>query len=259
MDGESDEPGLPASIELAWGLRDARRRGPRPGLTLDRIVAAGIRVALTDGLGSVSMARVAAELGASTMSLYRHVAAKDELLTLMVDTALGAPPGADRDRGWRAGLAGWARAERAAYRRHPWALRVPITAAPLGPNNVAWLEDALRCLADTPLTEQEKLSAVLLVTGFVRNSSTLTADLAAGAARSSAGPGYGAALRRLTGADRFPALHRALDSGALDDGDEPDAGFDFGLARLLDGLAVFVDSRPARARGRSGPPGPPVG
>src|SRR5271156_3032527 len=69
---------LPASIELAWGLGERPRRGPKPGLTLERIVAAGIRVAMTDGLGSVSMGRIAAELGGSTMSLYRYVRAKDD-------------------------------------------------------------------------------------------------------------------------------------------------------------------------------------
>ena len=83
------KPGLPPVIELAWGLRERPGRGTRRGLSLERVVAAGIKVALTEGIGALSMARVAAELGAATMSLYRYVAAKDELLTLMVDTALG--------------------------------------------------------------------------------------------------------------------------------------------------------------------------
>ena len=59
---------------------------------LERIAAAGITVACPTGSTPLSMARVAAELGAGTMSLYRYVASKDELLTLMVDTALGPPP-----------------------------------------------------------------------------------------------------------------------------------------------------------------------
>ena len=99
---------------------------------------------MTEGIGALSMTRVAAELGVGTMSLYRYVAAKDELLTLMVDGALGAPPPAPPGEDWRAGLSRWAVGVRAAYQRHPWALRVPISAPPLGPNNVAWLENALR-------------------------------------------------------------------------------------------------------------------
>ena len=139
-------------------------------------------MALSDGLDSLSMARVASEVGVGTMSLYRYVSAKDELLTLMVDAALGPPHDPEWPRGdWRAGLTRWAVGLREAYRRHPWSLKVPITAPPLGPNNVAWLDAALDALSETPLSEQQKLSTVLLISGFVRNESTLTADFAAAA------------------------------------------------------------------------------
>ena len=115
------------------------------------------------------MARIAKELGVGTMSLYRYVASKDELLTTMVDTALGAPPPPAAGEDWRAGLTRWAVGVRTAYRGNPWSLRVPISGPPLGPNNVAWLDNALAAMAGTPLSEQEKLSCVLLVSGFVRN------------------------------------------------------------------------------------------
>jgi len=237
---------LPPSIELAWGLRDAGTRGPKRGLTLDRIVGAGIKVALTDGLGALSMARIAAELGVGTMSLYRYVAAKDELLALMVDQALGAPrPGAPGED-WRAGLRRWAVGLRAAYGRHPWSLRVPISGPPLGPNNVAWLDNALAALAGTPLSEQEKLSTVLLLSGFVRNDATLTADFAAAAAGEPVMPGYGEVLGRLIDPERLPSLHQAIVSGSLDDEDDPDAEFEFGLARILDGVAALYAHRLAR-------------
>jgi AcrR family transcriptional regulator len=242
-DGGPGPFALPPSIELAWGLGERPRRGPKPGLTLERIVRAGIKIAMTDGLGSVSMGRVAAELGRSTMSLYRYVPAKGDLLTLMVDTAIGPPPAGDPAAGgWRAGLVSWSVGVRAAYRRHPWALRVPITAPPLGPNNVAWLDNALQCLAGTPLTEQQKLSAVLLLSGFVRNDAILTADLATSTAGGEVMPGYGTALARLIGDQVFPALQRAIASGALDDADDIDVEFDFGLERILDGLDMLITS-----------------
>ena len=154
----SDDDPIPPGIELAWGRRQRPTRGPKPGLTLDRIVAAGVKVAMTEGIGALSMTRVATELGVGTMSLYRYVAAKDELLTLMVDSALGTPPPAPPDEDWRAGLTRWAVGIRATYQRHPWALRIPISAPPMAPNNVAWLESALRALSETPLSEQQKLS-----------------------------------------------------------------------------------------------------
>jgi AcrR family transcriptional regulator len=247
---DGDEPEIPPSIELAWGLRDRGTRGRKPGLTLDRIVAAGIKVALTDGLGALSMARVARELGVGTMSLYRYVAAKDELLTLMVDAALGSPPApSDAEEDWRTGVTRWAVGLRDAYRRHPWSLRVPISAPPLGPNNIAWLDAMLRSLATTPLSEQEKLSTVLLVSGFVRNDATLTADFAAAAGGEPVMPGYGRLLARLTDAAGYPALHRAIASGALDDEDDIDAEFGFGLQRILDGTEALIRRIPARPGG----------
>ena len=241
-----DDLQLPPSIELAWGLREVGSRGPRRGLTLERIVAAGVAVAQSEGVGALSMARIAKELGVGTMSLYRYVAAKDELLTMMVDTALGTPPPPAPGEDWRAGLTRWAVGVRTAYQRHPWTLRVPISGPPLGPNNVAWLDNALDAMAGTPLTEQEKLSCVLLVSGFVRNDVTLTVDFAEASGGQQVMPGYGQLLARLTTAEQLPALHRAIASGSLDDPDDPDVEFNFGLERILDGIAALMATKRRR-------------
>jgi AcrR family transcriptional regulator len=189
------------------------------------------------------MARIASELGVGTMSLYRYVAAKDDLLVLMVDAALGPPPPARPGEDWRAGLRRWAEGLRDGYRRRPWSLRVPISAPPLAPNNVAWLDNALTALAGTSLSEQEKVSSVLLVSGFVRNVETLTADLRAGAAGEQVMPGYGTLLGRLTSLEDLPALHRAIASGVLDDDDDIEVEFEFGLERILDGIGTLVASK----------------
>jgi AcrR family transcriptional regulator len=215
-------------------------RGPRRALTLEQIAEAGIALALAGGVGPLSMAKIASRLGVGTMSLYRYVSSKDELLALMVDTALGPAPALDGATGWREALAGWAARLRDGYRRHQWSLRVPISGPPLGPNNVAWLDAALAGLAETPLSEQDKLSTVLLVSGFVRNEETLLADLTAGAGDRQVMPGYGETIGRLIGPERFPALRRAIDSGALDDDDDIDQEFDFGLERILDGVAALI-------------------
>jgi AcrR family transcriptional regulator len=250
--GTGGGTGLPASIEAAWGLRQRPGKGPKPGLSLQRIVEAAMKVAATDGLGAVSMSRVAADLGASTMSLYRYVAAKDELLALMLDASSGPPPAAPAPgEGWRAGLSRWAWAELDAHRRHPWALRIPITGPPATPNQVAWLDRGLQCLRDTGLAEGEKLSVMLLLTGYVRNWATLEADLteaarAAGSSVEAGMLGYGRLLARLTDAERFPALHAVIAAGVFDEPEEPedpDAEFRFGLERVLDGIDALVRAR----------------
>lgn len=90
--------GLPASLEMAWGLRERPGKGPRPTLTLARIVEAAVSLAATEGMDAVSMGRVAKELGVSTMSLYRYVTAKEELYILMSDAGVGTPPPLPRRR-----------------------------------------------------------------------------------------------------------------------------------------------------------------
>jgi AcrR family transcriptional regulator len=240
-------PSVPASIEAAWGVRTRPGRGPKPGLSLDRIVDAAVKIALSNGLAAVSMNRVAGDLGTSAMSLYRYVAAKDELLDLMVDAAFGTPPQAQPGEDWRAAMSRWAWASLQAFRRHPWSVRVPIKGPPITPNQIVWLENGLAAMRDTGLTAQEKMSVILLVSGFVRNWATLTTDLAAaGLAGTDPEPpvGYGRTLARLIDPLRFPEVHAVIGSGTLDDEeDEFDNEFVFGLERLLDGVGALVASR----------------
>jgi AcrR family transcriptional regulator len=240
VEGQEEIP-LPASLAAAWGRRERPSRGPRPGLSLDRIVDAGVRVAQAEGLAAVSMARVAQELGASTMSLYRYVASKDELLTLMVDAAVGPPPPADPDEDWRAGLARWTWSYHARLSEHPWGVRVPITGPPTTPNQVAWMERALWAMRDSGLSEEEKASVLLLLSGYVRNEATLTAELTAtGFISDEAMMGYTRLLRTLTNPAEFPALYALLDAGVLDRADPPEKEFGFGLERILDGIEAHI-------------------
>jgi AcrR family transcriptional regulator len=240
---------IPAVLAAAWGLRNRPGKGPRPGLTLDRIVAAGVHVAATEGLGAVSMSRVAAELGAATMSLYRYVTAKNELLDLMVDAAFGPPPALPPGEGWREGLLRFARTHLALLRRHPWIIRVPIGSPPLTPNQVAWMDHGLATLAGTVLEEHEKLSTIMTVSGITRNWALLTADITAAAQASGTTADealltYGQLLGKLADPQRFPAIGRLLATGILDIPDEtPDTDFEFGLARVMDGIATLIDRR----------------
>ncbi|MCB5178979.1 TetR/AcrR family transcriptional regulator [Streptomyces antimicrobicus] len=248
-----DQPGtgLPASLETAWGLRTRRGKGPRPALTLDRIVEAAVHLAATEGMEAVSMGRVAKELGASTMSLYRYVAAKDELYILMADAGVGTPPPLDpaaAHPGWRRALTDWARQQRAVLQANRWILRIPITGPPATPNQVAWMERGLAALAPTGLTEGEKLSVLMLIGGFIRNEATLMADMMDAVIKGGMTPDqmlarYVTVLTALTDPERHPALTRLLASGELGHADGPDTEFQFGLDRILDGLEVLVARR----------------
>ncbi|WP_344495984.1 GntR family transcriptional regulator [Nonomuraea monospora] len=99
-------------------------RAPVQDLTTQRIVRVAIGIADGEGLAAVSMRRVATELGASAMSLYRHVAGKDELVHLMTDVVYGEDPPPDRiPRGWREQLELALGQQWRIHRRHPWLAR----------------------------------------------------------------------------------------------------------------------------------------
>ncbi|MEU6991683.1 TetR/AcrR family transcriptional regulator [Streptomyces sp. NPDC046465] len=240
--------GLPASLEAAWGLRERPSKGPKRGLSVDRIVATGIAVADSEGIGAVSMGRVAKELGVSTMSLYRYVSAKDELYVLMQDTATGPPPVRPASAvGWRAGLAWWAREQRALFRRNLWLLRIPVSSPPATPHGLAWMERGLEVLDGSGLDGGRRISVMMLVGGYVRNEVSLMSDLDAAMRAEGLTPDevmrrYARTVGALTSADpdRYPELRRLLATGALGEADAGDAEFEFGLERVLDGVAVLV-------------------
>jgi AcrR family transcriptional regulator len=229
-----------------WGLDEPARRGPKPALTITDIAAQGVAVADADGLAAVSMARVAKGLGFTTMSLYRYVESKDDLLVAMVDHAFGPPPDLARHppREWRRGLTDWARASRDALLRHPWILQVPITEPPLAPHQTAWMEQGLQAMRHTGMSEQQKLSSMLLVDVFVRGQTQLTLGIAPPQASGGERPvdPYPLRLRQLVDDERFPAVTAALESGSLEDDTDfgPDE-FEFGLTTLLDGIERLVE------------------
>ncbi|MFJ1901922.1 TetR/AcrR family transcriptional regulator [Streptomyces sp. NPDC088115] len=249
--GSPGGTGLPASIEAAWGLRARPVKGPKPGLSLERIVDAAVAVAASEGLGGVSMGRVAKDLGASTMSLYRYVAAKDELYVLMQEAAMGPPPplpALEERAGWREALSQWAWAQRGVYHRNLWMLRIPVAGPPASPHSVAWWEQGLQALDGSGLGPGDAVSVILLVSGFVRNEALLMGDLdaaveARGVPAREVMEGYARTLTRLVDPERHPALSRLMATDVMWVPDEPDYEFRFGLERVLDGIAALIRER----------------
>ena len=227
-------------IEVVWGARSPSRKGPRRSLSIERIVDAGIEIAAAEGIEAVSMGRIARHLGTSPMALYRYVESKDELLAIMVDTALGPPPEdlVPARAGWREGLTSWALASMAATRRHPWTLFVPITGPPATPNQVQWMEVGLRCMADTALDEGEKIGAILLLSFLVRSWATLEVTVA-----DPEDDPYTYLLTHVVTPERFPALSAAVAGGAFSPTDSPDTDLRWGITTILDGLEVQQQRR----------------
>ncbi|MFH8497725.1 TetR/AcrR family transcriptional regulator [Streptomyces coeruleorubidus] len=240
------------TLELLWDTGRRPSRGPKPTLTLDRIVEAAVQVADTEGLEGLSMRRVAAELGTGTMSLYRYVPGKAELLDLMLDRVQrpSENPADLGDGGWRGALEAMARATLALYRRHPWLLQVNQSRPILGPSALDGMEKILTLIRPMGLTDPELVSAIIMIDGYV-----------VGAARSQLYEQEAERRTGLTDAEfwqaQVPALEKAMASGrypvtASLSEDAFGSDFDhfgFGLQRILDGLEVLVTQR----RGESAP------
>jgi AcrR family transcriptional regulator len=242
---------LPPGLDLLWGRRERSRRGPRPELTADAIVEAAIRVADAEGIEAVSMARVAKELGFTTMSLYRHVVSKEELLQLMYNSsATGAEHMILEGDGWRARLRSWAVFQRDLLDVHPWITEMPWAAPPLAPNSMHFLERGLEALEDTGLREADKLS-VLGMISFYTLSEARTANEAARAVKKAMESGqspdpalilnYETLLRELIDEPTFPRLYRLAWSAEAGVPDDARAQFLFGLDVILDGVAALID------------------
>jgi AcrR family transcriptional regulator len=238
----------PTALDLLWGTHQPPRRGPKPSLSLDRIVTEAIALADAKGLANLSMQHLADRLGCAKMALYRHVPGKAELVALMIDAALGDPPPspartADTPPGqqpWQSVLRLWATTIFGRYRAHPWAIEATAGIRPTGPHEMAWLETALAALAGTGLTGRERLDAVVLLNGHVRSLVQVAhagqEDLEAEIARE-----VGAALS--ADPDRYPQVLAAF-SGTPQPAGHGNA-LQFGIDRILDGLAALIAARSA--------------
>lgn len=240
---EPAEPELPRGIALAWGVAASPQRGPKREMSVERIVEAAVEIADAEGLAAVSMAAVANRLGFTPMSLYRYVSAKEDLILLMQEEATGLPSeealAAD---GWRDGLTALYRGQIQTYLRHPWVLDVPISGSPATPNSSAWMDAGLRALADTPLTHDERLAVMLLVTGQARWAGIVLAGYARtererGLAGEDVTRYEDALYRTLVTADAYPHLRAAIDAGVFLDDSDP---FSWGLERTLDGVDAYI-------------------
>ena len=252
---EAAEPELPRGIALAWGVAASPQRGPKREMSVERIVETAVEIADAEGLGAVSMAAVASRLGFTPMSLYRYVSAKDDLVLLMQEEATGAPSDATRVAGgWRERLEALYREQLQHYLAHPWVLEIPISGVPATPNSAAWMDAGLSALADTPLSYEERLAVMLLVTGTAHWAGTVLAAYARvereqGLRDDEIARKEDALFRALITADAYPELRAAIEAGAFLDDSDP---FSFALARGLDGVGQYIaalgqGARPPRA------------
>ncbi|MFE9423532.1 GntR family transcriptional regulator [Kitasatospora sp. NPDC006697] len=249
----------PGSGTVVAGGTTAESVGePQPGrpaspssLSRQRIVRAAITVADAEGLAAVTMRRLATELGAAPMALYRHLASREELGDLMADQVLGdypMPP--DSLTGWRPRLEVLAMRQWEIFRRHPWLSgTISLTRPTPLPNALKHGEWVVASLDGCRLDPAAKLYIHILMFAFVRGMA-VNLDLQAADRRGDQLTDeewmatQEGRLDEVFASGRFPSFAKVL--GELDgDGFDYDLDqlFAFSLARTLDGLGVFIEGR----------------
>jgi AcrR family transcriptional regulator len=256
MTGASTGLGRPdRTLALLWRARlgePAGTRGPKQRSSVDEVVSAAIELADEEGIDALSMRRIADRLGLKPMSVYTYVPGKAELIDLMVDQVAGEVPlpahrGALRDR-----LEQIARRQWDEYLRHPWLLAIDTSRPPLGPHVSDRWEWCLRAVEGLGLSDLDMDQVVTLITGFVAVPARAHID----AER----------MRRVTQeSDRewwernAPILEQVMEpsryvvSGRVGQAAgeaygapaDPERAFEFGLARVIDGIESYVSRRPA--------------
>ncbi|GLW07263.1 TetR family transcriptional regulator [Microtetraspora sp. NBRC 13810] len=277
--GRADDPDH--GVELLWR---AREEEPRQGLSTGRIVRAAIELADAEGLEGLSMRKIAERLGFTTMSLYRHVPGRDQLVDLMLDAVYGerppppaSPPpagtcdegeprGRDGDRGaggvagvgdggggggWRGRLEACARGGWEIRRRHPWVAEVRGSRHLPGPNGVAAYAYMLSTLDGTGLTPAQVIATVNLVGRFV-DAEALTLVETARLERQSGvseQEWWGARDSLYERLSAYPTITALWEAGGFDRPEDP---FEFGLARVLDGIEALIEQQRDESRDENG-------
>lgn len=236
---------LPRVLAVAWGMDQAPVRGPKRELSHERIVEAAIGLADANGLGAVTMAKVSEALGFTTMSLYRYVTNKDELLALMQDEAARLD-GAVEDQDWEQGLRDFTALLFHSYRSHPWLCEVPVSRTSLlMPNTLGVSNTAMRAMRTLPLPPPEKQAILLLVVQLVRSYTQLERDLRA-EGHPADNPRVADLLTTMVTPDRFGDLAGLLAAGRYpdDSGQEGDDA-EWAIDLVITGIHQLVRDAPA--------------
>ena len=252
-------PGDRRAERLRAHAREDAKRGQRhpprraAALSRDEIVRTAIAVADAEGAEAVNMRRIARELGSGTMSLYWHVASKDELLDMMIDAIVGDAQAPESSGDWRADLRAGACTTRDALHRHQWAVNFMSTRPPAGPKMLRNLERSLGALDGLGLDKATALTTLMAVGTYVlgavlreqqeANSERYMAELFGDVPEAEKQAVIQEFVQRIRTSGHFPRMVAMLDEGVDPDAAETrDERFEFGLDCLLDGIAARLSA-----------------
>jgi AcrR family transcriptional regulator len=210
----------------------AKKRRP---LSRERVLQAALELADARGFDAISMRNVAKKLGVEAMSLYNHVAGKEDLVDGLVDIVFGeievARPG---ELDWRTAMRRRAISVRAALNRHRWAVGLMEGRLNPGPATIENHNAVLACLRESGFSFREAVHAYSVMDAYIYGFALQERGLPFDAPEETAQVMRRQA-RNVPAMDDFPYLVEAATEFAKA-GYDYDAEFEFGLDVILDGL-----------------------
>jgi AcrR family transcriptional regulator len=213
---------------------DPSRTRPRAPLTRERVLRAALDLADRDGVRSLSMRRLAQELGVEAMSLYHHVAGKDDILDGLIDLVFAEIDLPSGDGGWRAAMRRRAVSAREALRRHPWATGLMESRSTPGPANLRHHDAVLGVLRGAGFSVELAAHAYALLDSYVYGFALQEASLPFTTPEETVEVAESIMARFPT--DQLPHLTEMAVEHVLQPGYDFGNEFLFGLDLILDGL-----------------------
>ncbi len=208
-------------------------------LTRDKVLRVAVSLADTSGIEALSMRALGRQLGIEAMSLYNHVANKDDLLDGMVDTVIDEIELLTVDADWRNAMRARAASARAAFTRHPWAARLIDSRVSGGPGRLRYFEAVLGALRRAGFTVELAARAFSLIDSYIYGFGRQSLNMTSG----DGGDVHAAeAFVQALPTGQFPYLAEMATTHAASPGYDEAADFAFGLNLILDGLQRVLDS-----------------
>ena len=215
-----------------------RSRSRRP-LNRERILLVATAIADEDGVDAVTMRAVASRLGVEAMSLYNHVAGKDDILDGMVDLVIRQVDLPADVEDWRDAMRRRAISAHQVFGRHPWAPPLLDSRQSSGPSRLRYYDWVLGTLMSAGFSVDGAGHAFSLLDSYIYGFAIQQSNFSAGG---DASPEEMAeAILASIPVEEYPHLHR-MASHAMQAGYDAETDFDFGLEIVLDGLERILEA-----------------
>ena len=219
----------------------AKKARPRPGLSRDRVLHVAIELADENGLDGLTMRKLAKELGVEAMSLYNHVANKDDLLDGMIDIVFSEidPPAADGD--WKQELRKRAVSTRQALLRHRWAVGEMEGRSDHGPSNLRVHDAVLGCLRGAGFSVEMSVHGMSVQDAYIYGFALQQTDMTPETAEDFAAVAQQQMVDYADALAEYPHLVEVVGGYVATAGYDYEAEFVFGLDVILDGLERLLE------------------